>query len=66
MKSSLFSLALAVGAGWKSSDWRIDAAYTIGLGEQTVGTSGYRAGEYSASQLKVAVHSLGISANKGF
>ncbi len=41
-------------------------AYTLGLGEQSVGTSGCRAGEYSASQLKVAVHGIGISAGKAF
>lgn len=66
LNGSIIEHSFAVGAGWKLGDWRIDAAYTLGLGEQSVGTSGYRAGEYSASQLKVAVHSLGISANRGF
>jgi long-subunit fatty acid transport protein len=66
LNGSILEHSFAVGAGWKLGDWKIDASYTLGLGEQTVGTSGYRAGEYSASQLKVAVHGLGISASRGF
>ena len=66
LNGSILEHSFAVGAGWKLGDWRIDTAYTLGLGEQAVGTSGYRAGEYSNSNLKVAVHSLGISASRGF
>lgn len=66
LNGSIIEHSFAVGAGWELGDWKIDAAYTLGLGEQTVGTSGYRSGEYSASQLKLAVHGLGISASRGF
>ncbi|MGL4401775.1 MAG: OmpP1/FadL family transporter [Luteolibacter sp.] len=66
LNGSILEHSFSLGAGWKMGDWRIDAAYTLGLGEQAVGTSGYRAGEYSDSRLEVAVHGLGISASKGF
>jgi long-chain fatty acid transport protein len=66
LNGSILEHSFAFGAGWNVGDWKIDTSYTIGFGEQTVGTSGYRQGEYSNSHLDVVAHGLGLSASRSF
>ncbi len=66
LNGSILEHAFALGAGWAVSDWQIDVSYTVALGEETVGTSGYRAGEYSNSSLDVMSHGIGFSLSRSF
>jgi long-chain fatty acid transport protein len=58
---------LAVGLGWKSGAWSLDASYEVQFGgTRKVASSGYRAGEYSNSSLDLAVQALTFGATRKF
>jgi long-chain fatty acid transport protein len=58
---------LAVGLGWKSGVWSLDAAYEVQFGDtRKVATSGYRAGEYSNSSLDLVVQALTFGVTRKF
>jgi long-chain fatty acid transport protein len=58
---------IAVGLGWKSGTWSLDASYEAQFGgTRKVATSGYRAGEYSNSSLDLAVQALTFGVTRKF
>ncbi|MDQ8190278.1 OmpP1/FadL family transporter [Roseibacillus persicicus] len=67
LNASISEHAVTLGLGWQREDWRIDASYAVEFGsKQKVGTSGYRAAEYSNSSVDLTVHSIGVGVTRSF
>ena len=53
--------------GYQGEYWRYDVAYSYEFSPEVfVGSSGYRAGEYSNSSLQVQAHGLAVSVGRRF
>ena len=61
LNSALLEHTLAVGVGWQYGRWRADLSYEYRFGSgATVGSSGYRAGEYRRTKLDMDAHVFGL------
>ncbi|MEK7948902.1 OmpP1/FadL family transporter [Luteolibacter soli] len=67
LNAALPEHTLALGLGWKSGPWSLDASYEVQFGDaRKVATSGYRAGEYSNSSLDFTVQALTFGVTRRF
>ena len=67
LNSAITEQTVTLGVGWRNEDWSVDASYGVEFGpRQNVGTSGYRAAEYSNSSVDLTVHSFGLGVTRRF
>ena len=67
LNSAITEHTVSVGVGWHNEDWAIDASYAVEFGpEAKVGTSGYRAAEFSNSSVDLTVHRFGLGVTRSF
>ena len=67
LNGAILEQAVTVGASWQRDDWQVDLGYGYEFSPTAqVGTSGYKAGEYSNSSLEAEVHHLSLSLTRRF
>ncbi|NNC88069.1 MAG: hypothetical protein HKN82_06355 [Akkermansiaceae bacterium] len=67
LNAAIAEHSLTTGVGLRLDDWTLDAGYQLDLRHrESVGTSAYRAGEYSRSEVSYLAHWWGVSATRRF